>query len=64
MSDDLPLPPLATLPGKNATRQLVAEVARRVNDLDETFFDIGDRLSLNIAYETLRAIVTKGERRR
>ena len=54
-----PLPPLGTLPGQKATRQLVLDAAQRVDEIDVDHFDIGDNLSLNIAYETLRTIVRK-----
>ena len=54
-----PLPRLGDLPGKRATRQLVLEAARRVDEIDSDHFDFGDGLGLNIAYDQLRMIARK-----
>lgn len=55
----LPLPNLDDLPGKNATLALTVDAAKRIADVDADHLDIGDRLSLNVAYGVLRAMARK-----
>jgi hypothetical protein len=54
-----PLPPFSSLPGNKVTPSLLAMAALQVSDLDPMYMTMGDELALQIAYESLRALLNR-----
>jgi len=54
-----PLKPFADLPGHKVTPQMMALAAFQVADLDPMYMTMGDDLALQIAYESLRALLLR-----